>query len=171
MKRESMFRTLMASLCCLSMLSGQVAQAAGPRVVQTSRIADVALNSAGTLHGQVLDAQGIPQANIKVALARNDQRATHVTTDAAGAFVVAGLTAGVYEIRTEHGSSVCRVWAPRTAPPSAQAGVLVVNNQHVVRGFGGRGGHILANPWVMGLVVAGAIAIPLALDSSDDSAS
>ena len=165
MKCESMFRTLVTGLCCTAILSGQLAQAASPGPVfsTNSRVADVALAAGGIRRGQVLDAQGVPQSQIKVAVGQTNQQPTYVSTDESGHFAVHGLTAGVYQVQTSRGSGVYRVWAPRTAPPSAQAGVLVINHDQVVRGFGGA--HMLANPWVMGLVVAAAIAIPLAIDS------
>jgi hypothetical protein len=169
MKRKSILRTLVTSLCCTAVLSSQLAQAAGPVVLTPSRIADVALTSAGELRGQVLDTQGVPQPNIKVSIGQANQQPILVTTGSDGEFSVRGLSGGVYAVRTLQGSSVYRVWAPRTAPPSAQRGVLVVNNGQVVRGLAGA--RMLANPWVMGLVVAAAIAIPLAIDSGDDSAS
>jgi hypothetical protein len=163
MKRKSILRTLVTGLCCAAILSGQLAHAAGPVFSTTSRVSDVALTPGGLLRGQVLDAQGVPQRQIKVAVGKTNQQPTYVSTDGTGQFSVQGLSAGVYQVQTSHGSGVYRVWAPRTAPPSAQAGVLVVNHKQVVRGYGGA--HVLGNPWVMGLVVAAAIAIPLAFDS------
>jgi hypothetical protein len=116
----------------------------------------------------VLNAQGVPQAQVKVAVGKTNQQPTFVSTDETGRFNVAGLSAGTYQVQTSHGSSVYRVWAPHTAPPSAQPGVLVVNSDQVVRGYGHNydGWRWLANPWVMGLIVASAIAIPLATESS-----
>ena len=164
MKRESIFRTLVSGVCCATLLCGQLAHAAQPSFLTTSRVADVALTSTGELRGQVLDAQGVPQPQIKVAVGQMNQQPTYVSTDSAGQFTVQGLSAGVYHVQTAHGSGVYRVWAPRTAPPSAQPGVLVVNNDQIVRGYG-QGAHILASPWCLGLIVAAAIAIPLAIDS------
>jgi hypothetical protein len=164
MKRESTFRTLVTGLCCTVLLSGQLVQAAGPSLLPTARVADVALTSAGELRGQVLNAEGLPQSQIKVLIGRSNQQATFVSTDDDGRFTVRGLSAGVYQVQTSHGSGIYRVWAPRTAPPSAQLGVLVVDDSQIARAQGGF--HWLANPWVMAAIVAGAIAIPLAIDSS-----
>jgi hypothetical protein len=164
MKREFKFRTLITGLCCAMILSGQLAQAARPSM-PTSRVADVALGSGGELRGQVLNPQGLPQAQVKVSIGQLNQQATFVSTDEEGRFLVQGLSAGVYQVQTSQGSGIYRVWAPRTAPPSAQLGVLLINDGQIARGFSNQGGHWLANPWVMGLIVAGAIAIPLAIDS------
>ena len=165
MKRKSIFRNLVASLCCTAMLSAQLAQAAGPVSLSTARVADVALTSTGELRGQVLDAQGVPLPQVNVAIGQANQQPMVVATNASGQFSVEGLPAGVYQVQTPHGGGVYRVWAPRTAPPSAQAGILMVDNPQVVRGYGGNGTSLLASPWCMGLIVAAAIAIPLAIDS------
>ncbi|HJN10827.1 MAG: carboxypeptidase-like regulatory domain-containing protein [Pirellulaceae bacterium] len=166
MKRKSIFRTLLTSLCCTMALSGQLAQAAGPAFLTASRVADVALTSTGELRGQVLNAEGVPQTQVKVAIGQTSQQPTFVSTDEDGRFAVRGLSAGIYQVQTSHGNGVYRVWAPNTAPPSAQPGVLVVSHGQIARGYGGHGGaHWLANPWVMGGIVAAAIAIPLAIDS------
>ena len=44
------------------------------------------------------------------------------------------MTAGVYELQTAGSSDVYRLWAPRTAPPAAQDGVLLVADEQVVLG-------------------------------------
>lgn len=158
-----MFRSLVTGICCATLLSGQLVQAAQPAVLTTAVVADVALASNGVLHGQVLDAQGAPQSQVKVAIGQTTGEPVFVSTDAAGEFNVPDLSAGVYYVQTSQARSMYRVWAPGTAPPSAQAGVLMVNDRQVVRGI--HGANFLANPWCMGLIVAAAIAIPLAIDS------
>ncbi len=83
------------------------------------------------------------------------------------------LSGGVCEFQTETNRDVYRLWAPRTAPPAAQQRVLLVSDSKVVLGqnCGGNALGWLANPWVLGGLVAAAIAIPLAVANSDDDAS
>jgi hypothetical protein len=86
---------------------------------------------------------------------------------------MASLSGGVYELQTLASSDVCRVWAPRTAPPSAQDGVLLVTDDELARGQRGcfgEGGALswLSNPWVLGGIVVAAIAIPLGVAAADD---
>ncbi len=143
---------------------GQVARAATPETARPAAARDVALQASGLLQGQVLDVQGRPQAGVQVSVTKQGLPATFATTDGDGRFAVLGLSAGLYEVRTPQGGGIYRAWAPHTAPPSAQDGVLVISGEEVVRG--GQGLGFLANPWVMGAVVAAAIAIPLAMDDA-----
>lgn len=140
-------------------------------------MADVALQEGGVLQGQLLAADGTPQAGVPVELRRDGRPVAASTTNEAGLFAIAGVEAGMHELYTPAGRNIYRAWAPHTAPPSAQQGVLLVSGKQVVRGqFGGGGnpwmqglGSSLANPWILGLIVAAAIAIPLAIDDDDAS--
>lgn len=150
----------MVTLACAGFLAGQTVQAASPI------IRDVALQPGGVLNGQVLDEQAVAQGQAKIAVVHKGKPLTVTETDAAGRFVLAGLEPGVYELHLAQGGGAYRVWAPRTAPPAAEQGVLLVQDSRVVLNQGG--GHFgwLANPWVLAGIVAAAIAIPLALSDS-----
>lgn len=172
-----MLHRIAVTLSVMGMFVGQLARAAGPVDTNVGRgIIDISLQQGDLLHGQLLDAQGIPEANSPVVLTQEGRPIADARTDADGTFRVAGVRAGVYELATVHGRGVYRLWAPDTAPPSAQQGVLMYSGE-VVRGKGGSGhgpwmhglGSTLANPWVLALIVAAAIAIPLALDDDDDA--
>jgi hypothetical protein len=92
-----------------------------------------------------------------------------VDTDAAGQFSVPGLTGGVYQVETLKGGGVFRLWAPRTAPPAAFESAMIVQGDQVVRGANGQLLSWLGNPWVLGAIVATAIAVPLALAKKSGS--
>ncbi|MBI2478566.1 MAG: carboxypeptidase regulatory-like domain-containing protein [Planctomycetia bacterium] len=129
-------------------------------------IRDVALQPGGVLNGQVLNEQAVAQRQAKIAVVHMGKPLTVTETDSEGRFVVPGLVPGVYELHLAQGGGAYRVWAPRTAPPVAEQGVLLVQDSRVVRGLNHDHGHFgwLANPWVLAGIVAAAIAIPLALD-------
>jgi len=148
----------------------------------SSAVRDVALRDGGHLTGQVLDAAGTPVVETAVALVDRGRVLASTQTGTDGRFAIAGVKAGVCEVATTEGVTVCRLWAPQTAPPSAQKDALVIHGDKVVRGGDGcntcppgggvgQGGVIrfLSNPWVLGGIVAAAIAIPLALDDDDAS--
>lgn len=137
----------------------------------SAAVRDVALRDGGYLTGQVLDAAGAPVAATPVAVVNQGRAVATALTGQDGRFTIVGVKAGVYEVATTKGVTVCRLWAPQAAPPSASPDALIVNGDTVVRGGVGGGGVIgfLSNPWVLAGIVAAAIAIPLALD--DDGAS
>lgn len=148
-----------------------VAPPARPAAAQ-SPVRDVALGLGGVLRGQVVDAQGLVCPDIPVALAKSNapnQVAAAGKTDRNGRFQIQGVTAGVYRVETEQGATVCRLWAPNTAPPSAIPAAMIVQGEGPVRGnLGG------LSPWswtLIGLGIAAAIAVPLALHKEKNDAS
>lgn len=178
MKRTTVFKRLIVAFSCIGLLGGQFAQAA-------NRIGDVALQPGGRLQGQVLDQQGTVQPHARVTIGQQGEAVAVTQTNDQGHFAVHGLPAGVYQVHTEMGVGVYRLWAPQTAPPAAQDSILLVHSNNVVRGVvGGGPGPVapayppaeptgggwmsglgfLANPWVLAAIVAAAIAIPLAVD-------
>ncbi len=166
MKLVRSLKTFTVMLACAGLLGGQLVQAAHPIVH------DIALQPGGVLNGQVLNEQAVAQAQSQVAVVYRGKSLAVTETDKDGRFVLTGLEPGVYELHLAEGGGAYRVWAPRTAPPAAEQSVLLVQDSRVVRGMqNGTGGNFgwLANPWVLAGIVAGAIAIPLAL--SDDDAS
>lgn len=123
----------------------QPAFGAGP-----ARIADVGLTSAGALMGQVVDSQGKPVANSPVEIAAAGRKPTLATTNDQGYFAVNNLSAGVYVASAPGTSKMVRVWSPRTAPPAASQGVLLVQPELTARaqskdGKGSKGGGGLMN--------------------------
>jgi hypothetical protein len=135
---------------------------------------DVALRPGGLLVGQVVDQQGATKAGTVVSVKYADHEVVRTTTDANGVFAAQGLRGGQYQLVTSEGISVCRLWAPNTAPPSARPAALVVSGNNIVRGqWGGGAMHqwidwVKAHPYITAGVVATAIGVPLALADDDD---
>jgi hypothetical protein len=181
MKLSQFLRSCLVAATCTGMMSAQFAQAAGPAVnapaaVQVApvgaKIQDIALQDRGILAGTVLNQNGAPCGAVPVTVSRQGEIVARTETNASGQFAVPGLSGGLYEVQTPIASNVYRLWAPRTAPPAAQALALITPNDAVVRAQLHNGGSALgwlANPWVLAAVVAAAIAIPLALDDDDAS--
>ena len=169
--------TLRGSLVALAMVSmllphpGLATEPVAENVKPSLSIVDVTLAEDGSLSGQVMDLQGVPVASTTVAVVRQGEVVATVQTDSQGRYSVSGLNTGLYQVVTEQGITVCRVWTAKAAPPSAQAEALVIDGAHTMRGgMGGRPwGSFLSNPWVLGGIVAAAIAIPLALDKKSGS--
>lgn len=149
---------------------------------------DVALHEGGLLAGQVVDAQGTPMAGADVAVRALGREVAGTRTDEKGAYAIAGLRGGVYEIVTANSAGVYRLWAPRTAPPAANQQLMLVTGAEVVRGqhpgpvytgpdypsnvqgpgpFAKAMGWIAEHPIITTLGVATAIAVPLAINDND----
>jgi hypothetical protein len=97
-------------------------------------VLDVALDSHETFGGQVLDPQGATVVGTPVTLFEEAGPVATTTTDARGRFAFHGLRGGLYGLEAAGTVRHYRLWAPRTAPPSARDGVLIVANGPAVRG-------------------------------------
>lgn len=130
---------------------------------------DVALQKDGILLGQVIDDQGLPQANVPVTLMHNGRPIGNGVTNENGYFAFKGLKGGVYQLAAANGVASYRVWQSDLAPPNAAPGAVVVANQDLSRGqMGGRLGMFLSRPLVIAGVIAAAIAIPVAIAAAED---
>ena len=184
MKLSFMLRYTAAALACAGMLvpHGVLAETRLPADANSENIAsqqasprlirDVALAQGGTLRGQLVDSNGQSLELTEVKLVQNNRIVASTHTDAQGTFQLDGLRGGVYQVHTDLPVGVFRLWAPQTAPPAAQASVLVIDGNQTIRGQKPLRGRLiswLTNPWLIASGVAAAIAIPLALDDEDAS--
>ena len=103
-------------------------------------VRDVALAQGGILHGQVITAQGAVLPKTQVALLQNGNLVAKLLTDDQGRFAARDVRAGLYVVATPGTQGVVRAWAPRTAPPSAVRGLLLVPSGEVVNGIFGHDG-------------------------------
>ena len=171
MKRKGWFSNGLALLACLGMLfSGPMLQAASPQAgpSRVAAVPDVALDAGGTLHGQVVDAQGNPVGKTAVAVRHGRREVARAVSDESGRFRLGGLHGGLYEIAVGQRATVCRLWVPNTAPPSAKPAALVVLGDEQVLGqcspqTCNRLKCWLANPLVIAGIVAVAVGIPVAI--------
>ncbi len=182
------FKVVVAALSCVGMLvsPGMVAASQVTAIAVAPAPQDVKLHEGGVLTGQVLNAQGAAVANSPVSVRSAGKEVVRVQTDQAGKFSIAGLQGGVHEVVTVESQGVYRLWAPHTAPPAAQQGLLLVSNGDLVRGQScgsgvgcgsgcgtgcgggsGIGAWVANHPIITAGAIAAAIAIPLALDDDD----
>jgi hypothetical protein len=96
---------------------------------QGGAVIDVALAEGGALVGQVVDAQGAPIVAAAVSVRSAGRDILQVRTNSRGEFAAAGLKGGVYEVVAGRHHGVYRLWAPGTAPPSANRGVMAVSGE------------------------------------------
>ncbi len=177
MKLSRCMSSCLVALACIGVAFPQLAVAANPSgsapaaqiKVQTR---DAVLGKDGMLRGQVVNQQGVALAATPIALTQNGQIVAAVQTDAKGNFELAQVRGGMYQLHTAGGVGSYRVWANGTAPPSANQQVLFVHDEAVALGqLGGGLMGFLANPWVIGAVVATAVAVPVVVHNSDNGSS
>ena len=139
-------------------------------------IVDVKLAPGGILRGRIVDvrAVGISKADVFVRQANGELTTTK--TDIRGDFAISGLRGGVHQVVSGPVGCVVRAWAPKTAPPVAREGILIVVGQDLVLGqhptgpigrFWENSKYALTNPLVMTGIIATAIAVPVALNNRD----
>lgn len=151
--------------------------AVSSNVARAMTVVDVSLQSDGVLFGQLVDTQGRPLSatEIHITDGRNQWR---TQTDLQGQFKLAGMHGANYTVQVGQQVQLIRAWSAGTAPPSATKGLLFVQDNDVVlaqhcaspvcgSAIGGAK-HPLANPWIVGGLVAAAIAIPVAIHNADD---
>jgi hypothetical protein len=128
---------------------------------------DVQLTEGHQLVGQYVDASGQPLAEQPLALQRGTRLIAEAITDAQGKFQFQNLHGGMYQLQSTEQIIACRCWMPGTAPPKAAKRLLVVGQQDVSRGQ-----HpfpeIFSNPLLIAALIAGAVAIPIAIHNSGD---
>lgn len=143
-------------------------------------VRDVELGYGGLLVGRLLDGNGRPLSGAEVTVACGNKSLANTHTDAEGVFAVSNLRGGVHAVVTTENMQVCRLWAPGTAPPQAPKSIDLVSDTSVARGQYGpppgnrfiRSAKVWAtNPFIVGGVVAAAIAIPVALSDNDGPSS
>jgi hypothetical protein len=129
-------------------------------------VRDVRLAPHETLRGVVYSAEGHLMAGKAVVLAQSDQELQQTTTDKEGRFAFRGLRGGLYWLTVDRSSQVFRVWTEVAAPPHALTEVVLVSGGVVRRGQHPFGELFVCNPIVLGLIIAAAIAIPVAVHNS-----
>ncbi len=178
---------LAVTLSCVGMLTSPLAMAAPPNAMPK----DVVLHDGGVLLGQIVDSQGGALIDAPVVLMSGTKEIARAQTDRGGKFSVAGLKGGVYEVASPGHRGLYRLWAPQTAPPAAQQGLMLVTANDFVRGQDcgcgvvdcggacGAGYHqgplrraavwMANHPVITAGAIAAAIAIPLAVDDDPSS--
>ena len=140
--------------------------AAPPPPVKRAQINDIALGAGGELRGRVLDIQGRATDAYQVIVIQDGRQVGTVAVDKQGSFATRGLRGGMFQVAVAGNLYACRGWVQGTAPPAAVAQLLVVPAGVVERGQRPISDLFFADPVMIGLVIAAAIAIPIAVSNS-----
>jgi len=131
-------------------------------------VVDVELAADHSLSGQLYGSQGQPKAGALVKVAAEGGAVTK--TDGNGRFRLANVKAGLTRVAAQDADLVVRCWTHGTAPPTASKQILLTADQRLQRGQRPIA-DLLSGPVLIGLIIAAAIAIPIAVHNSKDSAS
>ena len=125
-------RGILVSLLAAAVLfQGPIAAAVDPTPVATQ---DVRLREGGVLVTRVVDLQGKPMADEEVVVEFRGKPIASGFSNDKGLVAISGLRAGQHSLVTRTGATVCRLWMPETAPPSAVNTPAVVSDSTLVRG-------------------------------------
>ncbi|MCL4191516.1 MAG: hypothetical protein KJZ87_07200 [Thermoguttaceae bacterium] len=131
-------------------------------------IPDVELDETGSLHGLVVNTDGVPVSLAAVSVTPRDGQPLLTHTDALGQFRVAALRGGLYQVAVGQHTRSVRAWACRTAPPHARGTMLLVVVGDVARGQMPARCLVRSDTVMIGGLVAAMSSIPIALFDSDD---
>ncbi len=126
----------------------------------------VALADGGTIHGQAMASNGVPAAHTTVALGLKGKVIGRQRTDGEGRFTFSPLKPGVYVIATGQTALIVRCYNLHDAPQDAVRELLLSRDTMIARGQ--QPVCVLLDPLVIGVVIAAAIAIPIAVSNNDD---
>lgn len=192
MRISKSLRACLSVAICVAMAlpHSAMANAAAAQVVDGVKISqtvkDLRLGSNGTLSGVIVDETGKPVASAPVVIGQKGKPFAEFDTGADGRYAVSGLKPGVYQVVSFAGVETVRVHKSKDAPAGAIQGIVqVITSDGIARGQSCNNGcnqcndagckdcskprysrlrSVLTNPLTWALVLAAAIAIPLALD-------
>ena len=129
---------------------------------------DLTLSAQQTIQGQLVDSNGVPQAQNPIVLISEGQIVNKTVTAANGQFSIPVAKAGVYQISDGKAETTVRVWTASAAPPAARPGLLLVTGTSTERGA-------LDNSTIGALIGVGVFAgvtaavVAAAVDDDDDA--
>lgn len=142
-------------------------------VAKAKVITDVSLSPEGDLLGAVVHKDGRPIKGQSVHVLAKHIVIASAKTDAKGRYRIRGLRNGIHQVKIAGQEQVCRIWAPKTAPPSCQRGLITTNDGRVVRGQDGDS-YALGGADLVGLAIFGgatAVTLVSTLGASDSDVS
>jgi hypothetical protein len=161
-----LFLSGIAIATCLIPVASLGKQPTGTPQYRLSR--DVQLDKNGLLNGQLINIAGEPVANTTIEIRHRNQRLDVAITNEDGEFRLRVNKTGAYLITVSGMQITCRCWTATAAPPAATDDLVLMSPEKTVRGqrpFA----DIITNPLFVGAVIATAVAIPIAVSTSDGS--
>lgn len=120
---------------------------------------DISLNKDGQISGRILSKQGTALPNVEIQVISSKQASITGKTNATGDFQLGPLQGGLYIIHIGNELIPVRAWVAGTAPPSALSNLQFSLDQ-LTRGQSPVGEFFASDRFLLGVTIAGAIAIP-----------
>jgi hypothetical protein len=130
------FRCAAVALAGLGLITPRCVLRAGETPASKAAVVDIALDESGDLAGAVVATDGKPVDGAVVTLSKQGKAVARTTTNEAGAFALASVKGGTYEIQAGDSARLVRVWHSEAAPPAAAESATLVVGQ-TVRGQDG----------------------------------
>lgn len=139
--------------------------------ISTAPLAPVAIKLAkdGVLHGTAVFANGNPANGETVILGRAGKPIAKTKSDNQGRFKFTLVRPGDYQIATRDSAAFLQCFAFDKAPQESVPQILLSKKAMIARGQ--QPLSVLCHPLLIGLVIAAAIAIPIAVAANNDDAS
>lgn len=118
MTRLRAFRSALVVLAGIGLITPRCALQAGEPPAKKA-VADVVLSENGDLAGAVVSTAGKPVDGAVVTLTKQGKSVAQTTTNARGAFELASVKSGIYELKAGPAKKLVRVWSADAAPPAA----------------------------------------------------
>lgn len=179
MKHTSLLRQAFAVLIVLGVViptlsatatEPQGAEKSFARSSTVGSVVDIGLSQDGSTVGRVCDQSGLALEGAEVVIKQGPLEVARTITDKQGAFSIRSLKPGVYTFSSGATEGAFRLWAERTAPPSARDQLLIVQGQNSTRGqvgaTRGQSGGGLGPALLIGGAVGGGIGLGYGLGYS-----
>lgn len=134
---------------------------------EAAAIWDVRLGENGLLRGRMVDLDGRAVPGETIQLRRSGRTLAEVASSKGGEFAFSGVAGGVYQIHFAPYTVNCRAWTAAAAPPVAKDQLVVLSAPPAVRGQQPIQA-LYRSPLFIGLVIAAAVAIPIAIHNAND---
>ncbi len=172
MKRFFQRHRISVSLVCIGLVVApfEGLQAAGGvnknKSDDTMVVSDVALAPGNFLTGAVVTADNKFCIIEAVVVLQENRVIAQGVTDAQGSFRIKVPGGGRYLLSTNRGGQFIRAWAPGAAPPGAHEGILLTQQSSLQLGQSPAGEMFTSTPFLIGALIAAAVAIPIAVSNS-----
>jgi hypothetical protein len=141
-----------------------------PRATAVVPVPDVRLDSRGSFQARVLSPEGQPLGRLGCTLQASGQTLVTSPTAADGSLRFDGLSGGVYNLQIDQQVLHVRLWTAEAAPPGAVPELLIVHGSQLQRAQQPLCNLLGQEPIMIGLLIAAAIAIPIAVHNSGSDA-